>query len=86
MKNDSEDRIGRLLLTLSVHAPQMDLQQISGLLYDLQRQCFNEERQRVLQLVEVFDRRVFGSKGRSWQQELKEMRDGIDNGVQTMPL
>jgi hypothetical protein len=78
----SDERIAKLLLTLSVNAPTLDTVQIGGFLQDLRKQILSEERDRIGDLIGVYERRVIASKGRIWQSELNELRDGVDVGVQ----
>jgi hypothetical protein len=84
MTEATEDRIHRLLLTLSVHAPQLDLTQIGNFLRDLAAQAEGDERKRVAELVRIAHRRITQFKGSCWRRELDELEKDIDRGTQRL--
>lgn len=84
MNDLTEDRINRLLLTLSVEAAHLDLVQIRNFLLDLVTEAYGEERQRVLALFDGTFHRIYTGKGKPWRSELETLRNEIDYGHQIL--
>lgn len=86
MTDATEERLGRFLLTLSVHAPNLDLQQMEGILRHMLQATEDDERNRTLTLVAAADRHLNSNRGRGWRQELQRLREEIDIGTQFLPF
>lgn len=80
----TEDRMHKLLNTLSIHSPNLDLSQIKNFLIDLSQQAEGDERNRCLSLLSVANRRIAEAKGRIWKSELDLLAKEVEAGHQTL--
>jgi hypothetical protein len=84
MTESTDERIHRILLTLSKSLPLLDTIQLRNFMADLCTLAVNGERQRCLSLLSVAQRRITQGKGRNWRAELAEAAVGVERGDQRL--
>ena len=84
MTDAAEDRIARLLLTLSTTHPSFNTTGLRNHLIGLVQATEADERNRCLELVGIARRRIAQSKGRIWLAELDELEAEVQKGSQRL--